>query len=125
MPWTMGAFAVGALAMIGVPPTAGFLSKWYILQGAMQSTNWLAVGIVVASTMLNAAYFLPIIFRAFLKAPAEKNPVWVAAHPEEYAEHGEAPWPMVLALLTTALATVLMFFHPDVPLALAKLIVGE
>jgi len=125
MPWTMGAFAVGALAMIGVPPTAGFLSKWYILQGAMQSTNWLAVGIVVASTVLNAAYFLPIIFRAFLKTPAAKNPVWVAAHPEEYADHGEAPWPMVLALLTTALATVLMFFHPDVPLALAKLIVGE
>jgi multicomponent Na+:H+ antiporter subunit D len=124
MPWTMGAFAVGALAMIGVPPTAGFLGKWYILQGAMQSTDWLAVGVVVASTVLNAAYFLPIIFRAFLKMPAAKSPAWVAAHPEEHADHGEAPWPMVLALLTTALATVLIFFHPSVLLALAKLIVG-
>lgn len=124
MPWTMGAFAVGALAMIGVPPTAGFLGKWYILQGAMQSTNWLAVGVVVASTVLNAAYFLPIIFRAFLKMPAVRSRAWVAAHPEEPADHGEAPWPMVFALLTTALATVLMFFHPDTLLALAKLIVG-
>jgi multicomponent Na+:H+ antiporter subunit D len=56
--------------------------------------------------------------------PAAKSPAWVAAHPEELADHGEAPWPMVLALLTTALATVLMFFHPDILLALAKLIVG-
>jgi len=41
MPWTMGAFAVGALAMIGVPPTAGFLGKWFILMGAMQTANWM------------------------------------------------------------------------------------
>ena len=44
MPWTMGAFAVGALGMIGIPPTAGFLGKWFILAGAMQTANWIAVG---------------------------------------------------------------------------------
>ena len=42
MPWTMGAFTIGALGMIGVPPTAGFLGKWFILAGAMQTANWLA-----------------------------------------------------------------------------------
>ena len=44
MPWTMGAFTIGALGMIGIPPTAGFLGKWFMLTGAMQTANWLAVG---------------------------------------------------------------------------------
>jgi multicomponent Na+:H+ antiporter subunit D len=123
MPWTMTAFAIGALAMIGVPPTAGFLGKWFILQGAVQGANWPAVGIVIASTALNAAYFLPIVFRAFLKAPEAKNPIWVAAHPEALADHGEAPWPMVMALSATALATLLLFFFPDVPLTLARMMI--
>ena len=41
MPWTMAAFAVGALSMIGLPPTAGFLGKWFMLSGAMQTNQWL------------------------------------------------------------------------------------
>ena len=69
MPWTMTAFAIGALGMIGVPPTAGFLGKWFMLQGAMQTSRWLAVGVIVASTIPHAAYFLPIEFRAFFVAP--------------------------------------------------------
>ena len=43
MPWTMGAFALGALSMIGLPPAAGFVSKWYIVQGAMAGSQWVAV----------------------------------------------------------------------------------
>ncbi len=69
MPWTMGAFAIAALSMIGVPPTAGFISKWYILLGANAAQNWVAIGVLVASTVLNAAYFLPIVWRAFWRAP--------------------------------------------------------
>ena len=70
MPWTMGAFAIGALGMIGVPPTAGFLGKWFILTGAMQTANWLAVAVIILSTLLNAGYFLPIVFRAFFREPS-------------------------------------------------------
>jgi multicomponent Na+:H+ antiporter subunit D len=73
MPWTMGAFAVGALAMIGLPPTAGFLGKWFMLTGAMQTANWLAVGVIVLTTLLNAAYFLPIVFRAFFLKPPDNH----------------------------------------------------
>ncbi len=120
MPWTMGAFAVGALAMIGVPPTAGFLGKWFILGGAMQSANWLALGVIVVSTLLNAAYFLPIVFRAFFRDP----PVTATADPHAHGS-GEAPWPMVLALLVTAAATIVLFFWPDVPFALANLLIGR
>jgi multicomponent Na+:H+ antiporter subunit D len=111
MPWTMGAFAVGALAMIGLPPTAGFLGKWFMLTGAMQTANWLAVGVIVLSTLLNAAYFLPIVFRAFFLKP-----------PDDHGHAtGEAPWPIVVALTATASGTVLLFLMPEIPYALAKM----
>ena len=51
MPWTMAAFTVGAISMIGIPPTAGFISKWYILHGAFDSGHILAVVVVVISTL--------------------------------------------------------------------------
>ena len=116
MPWTMIAFAIGALSMIGVPPTAGFVSKWFMLSGAMGSANWVAVGVIFVSTMLNAAYFLPIIYRAFMVAPDA---------PEKGKKaHGEAPFPIVLALTATAIGTVAMFFFPDIPFDLAAQMVA-
>lgn len=117
MPWTMGAFTIGALGMIGVPPTAGFLGKWFILTGAMQTANWLAVAVIFVSTVLNAAYFLPIVFRAFFCESA-------TAAGRHGHESGEAPWPIVAALTATAAGTVLMFFSPDIPYALATLMMG-
>jgi multicomponent Na+:H+ antiporter subunit D len=117
MPWTMGAFAVGTLGMIGVPPTAGFLGKWFIVSGAMQTANWLALGVIAVSTVLNAAYLLPIVFRAFFRDPLVVSDAGHAA--------GEAPWPMVLALVMTAAATVVLFFWPDVPFTLARLMIGR
>ena len=128
MPWTMTAFAIGALGMIGVPPTAGFLGKWFMLQGAMQTSQWLAVGVIIASTILNASYFLPIVFRAFFTAPHEKlraHAVGAAPNPDAHADHGEAPLPIVIALSATALMTVVLFFFPDVPLGLAKMMMGR
>ncbi len=99
MPWTMAAFTIGALSMIGVPPTGGFVSKWYILAGAFQADNLLAIFTIILSTMLNAAYFLPIIFMA-----------WFADEPEGSKQHGEAPPLVVLALGITAFLTLGFFF---------------
>ncbi len=114
MPWTMGAFAVGSLSMIGLPLAAGFISKWYLLQGAFQAGRWLALGIIVLSTLLNAAYFVPIVYAAFFKS--EDN---------RLLEHGEAPWPVVVALVATAVLTVLLFLFPGTALRLAEQVVGE
>ncbi|HMN76304.1 MAG TPA: monovalent cation/H+ antiporter subunit D family protein [Burkholderiaceae bacterium] len=116
MPWTMAAFAVGVLSMIGLPPTAGFVSKWYMLSGAMAAEHWLAVAVITASTLLNAGYFLPIVYRAFFVAPRPDR--------ETHASHGEAPWTMVVALVATAAGTVALFFLPGVPLALARQMIG-
>ena len=114
MPWTMGAFAIGALSMIGVPPTAGFLSKWYILLGALEAKSIVAIVVIVLSTLLNAAYFLPVVYAAFFRKPPEG----------ERHKHGEAPLPIVIALTVTAAGTIVLFFVPDVPLALARAMVG-
>ncbi len=122
MPWTMGAFAIGALSMIGLPPTAGFLGKWFMLTGAAQSEQWFAVAVIVASTVLNAAYFLPILYTAFFERETVAHAVGAApsAH-----DHGEAPLPIVIATTATAAATVALFLFPQIPLALAKMMIGE
>ena len=99
MPWTMAAFTIGALSMIGVPPTGGFVSKWFILAGAFESDNYVAIFTIILSTALNAAYFLPVVYAA-----------WFAKEDPGGKDHGEAPLPVVLALATTALATLAFFF---------------
>jgi multicomponent Na+:H+ antiporter subunit D len=113
MPWTMAAFAVGALSMIGLPPLAGSVSKWFILAGAMQMEHWFAVAVIAISTLLNAAYLVPIVYQAFMRAPRDD------------AAHGEAPWPMLLAMLLTAALTVALFFYVDLPLVLARQLAGD
>jgi len=116
MPWTMAAFTVGAVSMIGAPPAAGFISKWYLLTGALDAQQLFAIIVIVLSTVLNAAYFMPIVYAAFFKA-ADADP--------EHGMHGEAPLPILLALLTTAACAVLIFFFPSVPLALVQQAVGS
>jgi multicomponent Na+:H+ antiporter subunit D len=101
MPFTMAAFTIGALSMIGVPPTAGFVSKWYILAGAFQADNYLALATIILSTALNAAYFLPIIYLAWF----EKENV------APVKDHGEAPFAAVLALTFTAALTIAFFLY--------------
>ncbi len=112
MPVTMGAFTIGALSLIGIPPFAGFVSKWYIVQGAFAAEMFLAVAVILASALLNAAYFMPIVYAAFFRAP-----------PADPA-HGEAPLPMVLALALTAAGTAALFFVLEIPLALARAVAG-
>jgi len=109
MPWTTAAFTIGAFSMIGVPPTGGFVSKWYILAGAFQADNYVAIFTMIASTALNALYFLPIVYLA-----------WFGREPEGAKEHGEAPFPAVLALTVTATLTILFFFFNGPVIALER-----
>ena len=111
MPITMAAFTIGTVSMIGLPPAAGFISKWYLLLGALDVGQWVAIIAIILSTLLNAAYFIPIVYAAFFK-PEKQDP--------KFEAHGEAPLPMVGALIITAGMTLVLFFFPDLPLALAK-----
>ena len=57
-----------AMGMIGLPPTGGFFGKWYIILGALEANNYVAVGAVLLSTMLTLAYFVRIFERVFRHA---------------------------------------------------------
>lgn len=67
MPLTMIAFTIAAIGMIGIPPVNGFISKWYLIQGSLESGAWIFIAVLIGSALLNAAYFLPIIIAAFFK----------------------------------------------------------
>lgn len=71
MPGTMLAFSLAALAMIGLPPLAGFVSKWYLARGALDAGSGWVIALLLGSSLLNALYFLPMLYRAwFCDAPA-------------------------------------------------------
>jgi multicomponent Na+:H+ antiporter subunit D len=65
MPVTMGAFTVTAIAMVGVPPTAGFFSKWYLAQAGIDAGNWAVVAVVLLSSLMTGVYMLRIVERAY------------------------------------------------------------
>jgi multicomponent Na+:H+ antiporter subunit D len=120
MPWTTLAFTLGALGMIGVPPVAGFVSKWYLGLGAVEAGSHWVLAVLVTSSLLNAGYFFPILFRAWFKEPP-------AHWPEEHIPAGRmetaAPllWPPVITALL-ALAAGLFAAAPYSPLEWAELI---
>ena len=67
MPYTMAAFTVAALGFIGLPLFAGFITKWYLSLGALEAGDWVFVVVLVVSALLNAAYWLPIVYLSFFK----------------------------------------------------------
>jgi multicomponent Na+:H+ antiporter subunit D len=117
MPLTMAAFTIGVLSMIGLPPAAGFISKWYLLMGALDTAQWVAVIALILSTLLNAAYFIPIIYAAYFKPEKTSGKAEALS---KYESHGEAPLPILIPILITAAMTVFIFFNHELPLALAK-----
>ncbi len=122
MPGTMAAFTIAALGMIGMPPTAGFISKWYLAGGAVEAGNWWVIGVLVASSVLNAAYFLPLIYAAWFRPPPEQWPA------ERERGRFETSFlllfpPLVTAALT--LLTGLLAGLPFSPLDWAEFIVRQ
>jgi multicomponent Na+:H+ antiporter subunit D len=111
MPWTMAAFMIGSLSIIGLPPFAGIWSKWFIIEGALEADQLLLVGVLCISTLLNIAYLMPIPFRAFLRSPPQGAPTG----------RMEAPLPCLLAMGFTSLACLLLFLFPDPAINLLQL----
>lgn len=109
MPLTMAAFTVGALGMIGVPPIAGFVSKWYLGTGAMAAGADWVIGVLAASSLLNAMYFLPILHRVWFRQPDGK---WARA---EASHRLETHWMLLLPPVLTALLSLLAGLLADAP----------
>ncbi|MGA2657035.1 MAG: monovalent cation/H+ antiporter subunit D family protein [Verrucomicrobiota bacterium] len=111
MPFTFGAFALASLSMIGAPPVAGFVTKWYLLNGAVDAH---AIGIMVvllASTLLNAAYFAPVVYQGFFGKPpaADSQHQFSEAHPA-----------LVVPLVVTALISVAIGLYPGFFMSLVQ-----
>ncbi|ESR24518.1 proton-conducting transporter membrane subunit [Lutibaculum baratangense] len=96
MPLTMVAFSLAALGMIGVPPLAGFMSKWFIGVGALEAGRGWVILVLAGSSLLNAAYFLPLIYRAWFK-PAPEGAVSAGA---------ERPLALILPAVVTAISVL-------------------
>ncbi|MGN7679065.1 MAG: proton-conducting transporter transmembrane domain-containing protein [Anaplasma sp.] len=101
MPVTASAFCIGALAMIGVPPAATFWGKFSILSAALSGEHLVVTFTIVASTLLNTLYFVPIMYRMFF-AKAEDS------------GHSEASLPMLAAMVFSSACTALLFFKPGI-----------
>ncbi|MFP6656528.1 MAG: proton-conducting transporter membrane subunit, partial [Pirellulales bacterium] len=110
MPWTMAAFAIASLSIVGIPLTSGFVSKWYLVIGTVDHSNWLVMGVLLVGSLLSAAYLGPVIYKAYF----EKGP-------EIDEEVREVPW-MVAPLVITAAASLILGLCPVPVQGLARII---
>ncbi len=101
MPYTMGLFFLGSLSIIGLPPMGGFISKWYLLLGAVEIKSLVLMAVILLSSFLNCVYFLPIAYNAFFKAPKED----FSYVKENYL--------CVIPALIAVIGSLVLFFYPD------------
>ena len=115
MPFTFGAFAVASLSMIGAPPVAGFVSKWYLLVGSMEAHQVGILLILIASTVLNVGYFAPVTYKAFF-----------GKRPDGQAETGikEAPLSMLIPLLLAVTVSVIIGIYPNFMMQFVRMVTG-
>jgi len=126
MPLTSIAFTVGALGMIGLPPVAGFISKWYLGMGAVEANMPWVIAVLVASSLLNSAYFLPIVYRLWFRpGPAHGVGEWPAERRTGRFEiSGWLLWPTCSTAVLSILAGLLAGL-PFSPLDLASFVTAE
>jgi multicomponent Na+:H+ antiporter subunit D len=101
MPITMAAFTFGCIGLVGLPLTNGFISKWLLAQGTLEADLGIYLGLLLLSGLLNAAYFFPIIKRAYF------------AKSDKYTRFAEASPLMVVPVAITALLALFLGFMPD------------
>jgi len=115
MPVTFGAFLIGSLSIIGLPPFGGMWSKWFLALGTIEAEQWVLLSVLLVSSLLNIAYLLPIPVRAFFGKAADGGC---------YTQIREAPVSCLLAMIVTSLACLVLFFYPNIFYALAAQAAG-
>ncbi|MFU8839430.1 MAG: proton-conducting transporter membrane subunit [Nitriliruptoraceae bacterium] len=115
LPVTMTAFTIAALGMIGIPPTAGFVTKWHLGLGSLEAGQGWVIGVLLLSSVLNAAYFLPVLARIWFRRPeaAGAGPVRIERGLER------DPW-LVLPAVATGLSVLVVGLLAGAPLSPAS-----
>jgi multicomponent Na+:H+ antiporter subunit D len=108
VPWTMAAFALSSLSIVGIPLTSGFVSKWYLALGAVDSHSLIVLSVILLSSLLGAAYLGQILYKAYFEREDEP--------PHENVR--EVPW-MIAPLAISAAASLLLGLFPGPVLGLA------
>ena len=110
MPFTMVAFFIGSLSIIGLPPTGGTWSKWYLLMATLETDQLIIMVILMLSSLLNIAYLMPIPFHAFFSISPAKNEHGVATAKVQIKE---APTASLIAIGIAALGCLVLFIYPN------------
>jgi formate hydrogenlyase subunit 3/multisubunit Na+/H+ antiporter MnhD subunit len=122
LPITMGAFIIGAFGMAGAPPLAGFISKWHVALGAVESGALFFLLIIMAGSLLDVLYFFPVIRTAFFgKIPEaetlnidREEKVDLYAGKKEVLENRQAIYLfMIVPLAITAIFSILLCIFPN------------
>lgn len=100
MPWTMAAFVIAGLGLIGVPGTAGFISKWYLVLGALEDGLWPIVAVIMISSLMAVLYVGRVVEVAYFRAPTAA-----------LADVRDPAWSMRLPILLLAAATLYFGFE--------------
>jgi len=123
MPWTAGAFAVGAISIVGIPPTAGFITKWYLFLGTIQAGQIAFFFVLLISTLLSAAYYLRV-FRMIFFGRSEERDDDEASQPAKEASKNpvkEVSFFIVFPFALSAAISIGLGIYPNFLLELARL----
>ena len=118
MPWTMAAFALATLSMIGVPPASGFITKWYLVIGSLERNSLVVLTVLLVSSFLNAAYFVPILYKAFFKKENSNSEGEISLQDKNLKEN---PF-LVVPLSLTAIVSVILGLYPDFIVHIAEMV---
>ncbi len=115
-PWTMLSFTVAAISMVGLPPLAGFFSKWYLVLGTVEAGNWLFLSVILVSSLLNAVYFFRILEKVYMKNPETETQI-----PDEAVKSNEVKPSM---LYSTSLFAAALFLIGIFNVAIVTLLIN-
>ena len=124
MPVTFAAFFIGTLSIVGLPPTGGSWSKWFLGLGSLEAGQAGLVAVLMLSSLLSLAYLMEIPLKGFFgKAEAGDR----GDHGHDHA-HGHPPgilrWSMA-AIVTTSVGCVVLFVHPEPFHRLMTMVTGQ
>ncbi len=122
MPLTFIFFFIGALSIIGLPPTGGMWSKWYLALATLEAENYLLLGVLMTSSLLAIGYLMPVIVQGFFATSKDSDGGSGAEINGASTEIKEAPWPLLLAMGSASALCIILFFIPGPVIALMEMI---